>query len=331
MNEIAKHILSIADFGLKMRLFSGAGLSVFDLMSDVYMIIVFLGSEETRGVAHVNIVCVALSLFFQLWLAFLVNRKRSWRRIARELLYVVTFCKPGIDAARVAAGNENDDGLAAVDPLIELSGGKTIEMVFESIPAGAWRKPPTRRTSAKLIPPPQPRAAIIQTRAFIISEERNTLALVSIVISCCTTGFAAATVWYDWDTSPQRRKQHPKIAGATPDTSRGPFFFVLVMSGALQVLAKSFSSALLLIANSNFFLAYMVGDHILYQLYCAVRGDYMCVRAKRARNRARKSQLRRWTRLGAVGGRDPPNPPRGRRGCTLARSHTRSVAHGRPY
>ncbi|GMI27428.1 hypothetical protein TeGR_g4072, partial [Tetraparma gracilis] len=55
MNEIAKHILSVADFGLKMRLFSGAGLSVFDLMSDVYMIVVFLGSEETRGVAYVNI------------------------------------------------------------------------------------------------------------------------------------------------------------------------------------------------------------------------------------------------------------------------------------
>jgi hypothetical protein len=46
------------------------------------------------------------------------------------------------------------------------------------------------------------------------------------------------------------------------------------MSGALQVLAKSFSSALLLIANSNFFLAYMVGDHVLYQLYLVLRGDH---------------------------------------------------------
>ena len=40
-------------------------------------------------------------------------------------------------------------------------------------------------------------AAIIQTRAFITSEERSTLALVSILTSCCTTGFAAATIWYD--------------------------------------------------------------------------------------------------------------------------------------
>jgi hypothetical protein len=137
MNEIAKHILSIADFGLKMRLFGGAGLSVFDLISDVYMIVVFLGSEETRGVAHVNIVCVALSLLLQLMITWVVNRKRSWRRIAQEVLYVVTFCKPGIDAARVAAGNENDDGLATIDPLAELATGKMVEIVFESIPAGA--------------------------------------------------------------------------------------------------------------------------------------------------------------------------------------------------
>jgi hypothetical protein len=152
MNEIAKHILSTTDFGLKMRLFSGAGLSMFDLVSDVYMIVVFLGSEETRGVAHVNIACVALSLLAQLWTTWSVNKKRPWRRIARELLYVVTFCKPGIDAARVAAGNENDDGLAAMSPLNELACGKATEMVFESIPAGTLRKTPPRRIRAELTP-----------------------------------------------------------------------------------------------------------------------------------------------------------------------------------
>jgi hypothetical protein len=118
------------------------------------------------------------------------------------------------------------------------------------------------------------RAAIIQTRAFIVSKERNTLVLVSIIISCCTTGFAATTMWYDYDTSPAKRKARPKIAGATPDNSRAPFFFVLVMSGALQVAAKSFSSALLLVASPKSFIAYTTGDHLLYQLYLAARGDH---------------------------------------------------------
>ena len=81
-------------------------------------------------------------------------------------------------------------------------------------------------------------------------------------------------MWYDYDTSPENRRMSPKLAGATPDTSRGPFFIVLVVHGALQVVAKCFSSALLFIANSNYFLAYTVGDHVLYQLYLAARGDH---------------------------------------------------------
>jgi hypothetical protein len=276
MDAIVKHLLSITDFGLKMRLFSGVALSVFDIVSDVYMIVVFLGSEETRGVAHVNIACVALSLLLQLFMAWFVNKRRSWRRITREALYVVAFIKPGIDAARVAAGNENDDGLATIDPLLELVSGKVIEIVVEAIPAGAFaiRACILSRTDPS---PPLTRAAIIQTRAFIISENRSRAALVSIIISCCTTGFAGATMWFDYDTSPAKRKLSPRLAGATPDTSRGLFFFLLVMSGALQVVAKSFSSALLIIASPNLFLAYTVGDHLLFQIYLVVRGDHCII------------------------------------------------------
>jgi hypothetical protein len=46
------------------------------------------------------------------------------------------------------------------------------------------------------------------------------------------------------------------------------------MHCALQDVAKSFSSALLFIASPKYFLANMVADHALYQLYLAVRGDH---------------------------------------------------------
>ena len=65
---------------------------------------------------------------------------------------MVLFIKPGIDAARVAGGGENDDGLATMDALAELTFSKSIEMVFESIPAGTLRKPPPRRIRAELTP-----------------------------------------------------------------------------------------------------------------------------------------------------------------------------------
>jgi hypothetical protein len=164
---------------------------------------------------------------------------------------VLTFIKPGVDAARVAAGNENADGLAAMDPLVELALMKIFEMCFESLPA-----------------------AILQTRAFIISEEASKAALASIIISCCTTGFAAATMWFDWDVSPEKRKENPLLAGQTPDTGRGFFFFLLVLSGTLQVVAKSFSSALFFIVNPSYFLGYMAADHVVYQLYRVARRDH---------------------------------------------------------
>ena len=85
-------------------------------------------------------------------------------------------------------------------------------------------------------------------------------------------------MWYDYDTAPEKRRRRPRLCGAIPDTSRGPFFFLLVMHGALQVVAKSFSSALLIIASPNYFLAYTVGDHAFYQLYLAARGDHRSFR-----------------------------------------------------
>jgi hypothetical protein len=88
MDTVAKHLMSVCDFGTKRRLYSGAALSLFDIISDIYIIVRFLGSEETKGVAHITIACVVLSLLMQVLIVLVVNRKRPWRRIAREVLYV---------------------------------------------------------------------------------------------------------------------------------------------------------------------------------------------------------------------------------------------------
>jgi hypothetical protein len=94
-------------------------------------------------------------------------------------------------------------------------------------------------------------------------------------------------MWYDYDTSPVKRKLSPKLWGATPDTGRGPFFFALVMSGTLQVAAKSLSTALLIITNSKFFFAYLLGDHALFQLHLAIRGDHCAMTAGGGHGRAK--------------------------------------------
>jgi hypothetical protein len=57
----------------------------------------------------------------------------KWRTMLFEMLTVVTFSKPGVDAYRVASGTEQLPG-AAVSPLLEMICTKGGELFFEAIP-----------------------------------------------------------------------------------------------------------------------------------------------------------------------------------------------------
>ena len=106
---------------------------------------------------------LATSLLIQLLLVYAQNKKKGMKKVAYEALTVLLFIKPAVDAFRVASGAETEVG-STMDPLLELTGTKVIEMFAESIPA-----------------------AILQTYAFLISETKNRGALMSIFISSCTT------------------------------------------------------------------------------------------------------------------------------------------------
>ena len=60
-------------------------------------------------------------------------KKDKWRTALVEMLSVITFTKPGLDAYRVASGAEQLPG-AAVGPLLEMTYTKAGELFFESIP-----------------------------------------------------------------------------------------------------------------------------------------------------------------------------------------------------
>ena len=78
-------------------------------------------------------------------------------------------------------------------------------------------------------------------------------ALASIVLSACTTGFTAATISFDFDVSPQRRRDEPAFYGFIPDSAGGrtAIFFCMIMNGALLLLLRSVSTALLLVVVSR--------------------------------------------------------------------------------
>jgi hypothetical protein len=61
------------------------------------------------------------------------------------------------------------------------------------------------------------------------------------------TGFTAAGVSFDYDVNPARRRDEPGFYGYIPDSagSRTGIFFCMIMNGALLLLLRSFTTALL--------------------------------------------------------------------------------------
>ena len=136
MDTIAQRLLESVSWGLKMRLYTGAGLSTLDLNSDLYMIYTYATTGQ-QGTALSLAVMVGLCLLGQLALVWVQNHKGPRRVMLKEMLIVLSGTKPGIDAKRVADGNEQTEH-ATINPDMELVCTRCFELVCESIPgAGA--------------------------------------------------------------------------------------------------------------------------------------------------------------------------------------------------
>jgi hypothetical protein len=138
MVAIAKELVSRVAWGVKARSGVGAGLSFFDMASDVYVIMDYFRNGQWEGYAL--LIMVVTNLFMQLVIVgvqtFRLKRKRRMT-MAYEVLSVLTFCKPGLDAYRVSSGAETKPG-AVVDPLVEMMSVKIIETVFEAVPVSKF-------------------------------------------------------------------------------------------------------------------------------------------------------------------------------------------------
>ena len=71
-------------------------------------------------------------------------------------------------------------------------------------------------------------------------------------------------------------------------------FGCMILNGALLLLLRSFGAAMLIIANKNYFIAYLAGDVALYLLQKALRSD-LCLTCDLPRPHEEKVQLYRKT------------------------------------
>ena len=204
---IAKELMVASKLGLVKRVIVGALLSIGDMISDIWVIISYLRIGNTSG-AYSLIAMIGSSLSAQLLITYGQNRKKSKWVILRELLLVVTFLKPAVDAFRVATGHEDEH--AVMSPLVELSLGKGTELAFESIPGG-----------------------LLQAYVFINSPKKTMFFMISILISTLTTGYSSAMVSYDMDVSVANRKEVPLFYGYIKDSNTERIItFILQVSEA---------------------------------------------------------------------------------------------------
>jgi len=109
----------------------GAGLSISDLITDVFVIISYLNNGDTAQ-AYSLMAMVGLSIAIQLVIAFIQNRKKSKWLLIWEMLIVLSGLKPAVDAHRVATGYSDERN--TFDPLMDMGLGKSTELACESIP-----------------------------------------------------------------------------------------------------------------------------------------------------------------------------------------------------
>jgi len=173
MNVVGKRLLGEVSWGLKTRVMLGAGLSIMDMATDIFVVVGYLGKEDTKGYGWSLLWMIVASIVFQLLIVYFQNRRKP-KVLMKEVLIVLTGLKPGVDAYKVVSGKEAD-AHSVTDAKFELVCSKAVEIMCESLPG-----------------------AILQLYA-ILKGAKSRRAIVSVAVSALTTGFSSASISFDYD------------------------------------------------------------------------------------------------------------------------------------
>ncbi|GMI30415.1 hypothetical protein TeGR_g15014 [Tetraparma gracilis] len=89
MDTIAQRLLESVSWGLKMRLYTGAGLSTLDLISDLYMIYTYATTGQ-QGAALSLAIMVGVCLLLQLIFVYMNTRRGPKLTMVKEMLIVLS-------------------------------------------------------------------------------------------------------------------------------------------------------------------------------------------------------------------------------------------------
>ena len=240
-------------YGLVWRVGVGAVLSSVDAATDIYVVGTYY-SEGLHFQANVMLGMISANLGIQILVVLGQYKKKRWTVKLKESLITLFFLRPIVDAYRVTTHHE--DGDATMDSLTEMIGNKCVELAAESIPG-----------------------CVLQIYVWLVNpDEIGIGALISILTSALTTGFASAMISFDFDVDRAHRKGQPNFYGYIPDDHelRGRCFLLMTIISTLHSLSRSVGCALLAASHGKTMLVYFVGGEVLFfVVYKVVRGDFL--------------------------------------------------------
>ena len=253
MVVIANNLMRDSIYGTVFRVTVGAVLSTTDAVTDIYVIATYYEEEELVRQANALLAMLLGNIFAQLVILYVQYNRKSWLVIGKEVLMTISFLRPAVDAYRVSTNHEDKE--ANVDPLTEMVANKASELSCESIPG-----------------------CVLQLYVWLSAPEKaGTFALVSIGISCLTTGFASAMISFDMDVDVPHRKNQPKFYGYIPNDNslRGRCFILMTLMSSLHNLSRSLGCALLAFSDANKVILFIGGEIGLYLVFKIHRQDFL--------------------------------------------------------
>ena len=148
METVAQRLLGKVAWGLKLRVFMGAALSIIDLASDVSVVVIYWRKgEEYHSAALLQAAIVAFCLFLQL-VFVIVQYNTKPKRFLLEAMAVLSGIKPAVDAYSVGKGKDKESFMV-VDYKTELVFNKCAE-VFGKCPQRSTKRQTHGRTKVAL-------------------------------------------------------------------------------------------------------------------------------------------------------------------------------------
>jgi hypothetical protein len=253
VETIAARLLLKSPYGVWLRVGLGAGFSMADVGSDLWMIVTIFIAGNYASSAGL-LATIILSLVLQSVVVIMARKRQGWRPLATELMVVWSCMKPPVDAYRVAAGSERDASDGQLPVAIEMVVAKVIEVVCEAIP-GAW---------------------IQAQRLLTVSSSWTTSSILSIGFSLSASAFTSTLLAYELDNDKRKRREEADFYGYIPDepVRQCAVFFLVLACSLIQVIAKVSAMALLSVASWQWFVGYSVADVGVFLLYMGLRGNF---------------------------------------------------------